>query len=148
MTRTWVQVCRASTVWLLLSGLIACSNLAESVGFDVSQIGELQKNRAIDSSVYLKGKVDERAPFLGTGAYQLQDDTGSIWVFTKQPVPPLGEQLLIKGTVRYQQIQLKELAGKDFGEVYVEEIEQLERTPSQGKTYRDQEKNAPATPNN
>lgn len=147
MTRTWVQVGRASTMWLLISGLMACSNLAESVGFDVSQIGELQQNRAIDTSVYLKGKVNDRAPFLGTGAYQLQDDTGSIWVFTKQPVPPLGEKLLIQGTIRYQQIQFKELVGKDLGEVYVEEIEQLERTPFPGEKDRDQDKNAPGTPN-
>jgi hypothetical protein len=38
--------------------------------------------------------------------------------------------VLLKGEVRYKSITLKELAGKDLGEVYVEEMEQLNRTPA------------------
>lgn len=130
MTRTLVQVFYAIPLGLMLAGLYSCSNLAESVGLNVSNIGEISKTQTMDANIYLKGKVEDRAPFLGTGAYQLQDSTGSIWVLTKLPVPLQGEQMLIQGTVRYQQIQLKELAGKDLGGVYVEELQRLERAPS------------------
>lgn len=130
MTRTLVQVLYAIPLGLMLAGLYSCSNLAESVGLNVSNIGEISKTQTMDANIYLKGKVEDRAPFLGTGAYQLQDSTGSIWVLTKLPVPLPGEQMLIQGTVRYQQIQLKELAGKELGGVYVEELQRLERTPS------------------
>jgi len=45
-------------------------------------------------------------------------------------LPQLGDEVLLKGEVRYKSITLKELAGKDLGEVYVEEMEQLKRTPA------------------
>ncbi|MBD1810782.1 DNA-binding protein, partial [Microcoleus sp. FACHB-DQ6] len=60
--------------------------------------------------------------------------TGSIWILTTQEdLPQLGDEVLLKGEVRYKSITLKELAGKDLGEVYVEEMEQLKRTPAANK---------------
>jgi hypothetical protein len=32
--------------------------------------------------------VENRAPFVGNAAYQLQDGTGKIWILTKQALPP------------------------------------------------------------
>lgn len=130
----WVQAFRIGPLSLiLLSGLFSCGNLANSslnLDFNVSSIADIQQKRQLQAKVYLKGKVESCAPFLGTGAYQIQDNTGSIWVLTKQTVPQPGEQMLIKGLVRYKGITFKELAGKDLGEVYVEEIEQLKLTSS------------------
>lgn len=132
----WVQAFRISPLSLiLLSGLFSCANMANSrltLDFNANSIADIQQKPELEAKVYLKGKVESRAPFLGTGAYQLEDNTGRIWVLTKQTVPQVGEQMLIRGLVRYKGITLKELAGKDLGEVYIEEIEQLKTTPPSG----------------
>ncbi len=123
---------------ILTSGLLSCGNLPLSqlnLGFNVASIGDIQQKRQIDGEVYLRGKVENRAPFVGNAAYQLQDGTGKMWILTKQALPQLGDEVLMKGEVRYKSITVKELAGTDLGEVYVEEMEQLQRIPAadQGK---------------
>ncbi|WP_019486899.1 MULTISPECIES: hypothetical protein [Kamptonema] len=132
----WVQAFRIAPLSLILfGGLFSCGNLANSrltLDFNANSIADIQQKPELEAKVYLKGKVESRAPFLGTGAYQLQDNTGRIWVLTKQAVPQIGEQMVIRGLVRYKGITFKELAGKDLGEVYIEEIEQLKTTPPSG----------------
>lgn len=135
--QVWVKKsCIGSLSLIFASALLSCGNLPMSqlnLGFNVASIGDVQQKRQVDAEVYLRGKVENRAPFVGNAAYQLQDGTGSIWILTKQDLPKLGDEVLLKGEVRYKSITLKELAGKDLGEVYVEEMEQLQRTPSSGK---------------
>ncbi|XZO02017.1 MAG: DNA-binding protein [Microcoleus sp.] len=97
-------------------------------GFNVSKISAIQEKRQVDTEVYLQGKVENRAPFVGNAAYQLQDASGSIWVLTKQALPQLGDEIMLKGQVRYKSIKLKGLA-EDLGEVYIEEVELLKRKP-------------------
>ena len=89
---------------------------------------ELQENRPIDTTVYLKGKVISRVPLLGEQVYQLQDTTGMIWVLTKAAIPSRGDEVLIKGQLRYQKILLN---GKDQGALYLELLEQLEPKSNQ-----------------
>lgn len=135
--QVWVQrFCTGSLSLVLASGFFSCGNLPLSqlnLGFNVASISEIQQKRQVDSEVYLRGKVENRAPFVGNAAYQLQDGTGTIWVLTNKALPQLGDEVLLKGEVRYKSITLKELAGKDLGEVYVEEMEQLKRTPAANK---------------
>lgn len=122
-----------SLLLIFTSGLVSCANLPASqfnLGFNVAKIGDVQQKRQVDAEVYLRGKVENRAPFVGNAAYQIQDATGTMWILTKQVLPQLGDEILLKGKVRYQSIKLKDLAGKDLGEVYIEEIEQLKRIPS------------------
>ena len=126
-----------SLLLILASGLLSCGNLPNSqfnLGFNTAKISDVQQKRQVDTEVYLQGKVENCAPFVGNAAYQLQDTTSSIWVLTKQALPQLGDEILLKGKVRYQSIKLKDLAGKDLGEVYIEETEQLKRTPSSDKS--------------
>jgi hypothetical protein len=142
MTNAIQQICvqkfsLGSLLVILTSGLISCANLPVAqfnFGFNVAKIGDVQQKRQVDAEVYLQGKVENRAPFVGNAAYQLQDTTGSIWILTKQALPQLGDEILVKGKVRYQSIKLKDLADQDLGEVYVEETEQLKRTPSSDKS--------------
>ena len=135
--QVWVQKsCIGSLSLIFVSALFSCGSLPLSqlnLGFNVATIGDVQQKRQLDAEVYLRGKVENRAPFVGNAAYQLQDGTGSIWILTKQDLPKLGDEVLLKGGVRYKSITLKELAGKDLGEVYVEEMQQLQRTPSSNK---------------
>ena len=117
----------------LLGGLLSCDlpqssmnaiNLRPKV--DVTNIREIKLQRDNKATVYLQGKVAKQVPLVERRVYQLQDLSGTIWVLTNQTALQQGDKVLVKGKVRYQSIPL---AGKDFGEVYVEEQEQLERTP-------------------
>lgn len=123
--------------FLLLGDLCSCGNLTESSlsvssekNVTVTNISDLVKKAPTNSTVYLKGNVGSRAPFLGSGAYEVLDKTGSIWVVTKQTLPKTGDLVLIKGKVQYESIPLIFAAGgKDLGEVYVQESELLKKTP-------------------
>ncbi|MEG3839647.1 DNA-binding protein [Microcoleus sp. herbarium14] len=135
--QVWVQKsCIGSLSLIFAAALFSCGSLPLSqlnLGFNVASIGDIQQKRQVDGEVYLRGKVENRAPFVGNAAYQLQDGTGRMWILTKQALPQVGDEVLLKGEVRYKSITLKELAGKDLGEVYVEEMQQLQRTPSSEK---------------
>jgi len=113
---------------LTIGGLTACQLFNRHV--PVTKIGDIQKNWQGYSEVYLQGKTGDRAPFVGSGAYELQDATGKIWVITSQPLPQPGERVLLKGQVQYKNISA---GGKEVGEVYIQEREQIERQPVEKK---------------
>lgn len=122
-------------IMLLGIGLISCGQITETaikLNLNVSRIGKIQTKGKIDRQVHLKGIVESRAPFLETGAYELTDDTGSIWIFTTAELPNIGTEITIKGKIRYQSIVVPELGNKDVGDFYVEEIERVEvKNPNQ-----------------
>ena len=115
-------------ITLLVGGLLGCNNLNKSgIGVfqpnvPIGKISEVEKERKIDSIVYLKGNVVKLIPFLEKRAYELKDSTGTILVITKDQFPEAKKELLIKGKVQYKSISL---GGQDYGEVYVEEQERL-----------------------
>lgn len=121
--------------FFLLGGLLSCGSLPQASmnainfrpGVDVTNIREIKPEQDFEATVYLQGKVVKQVPLLERRVYQLQDLTGTIWILTNQTDLQLEDKVLIKGNVRYQNIPL---AGKDFGEVYVEEQQQLERIPA------------------
>lgn len=94
----------------------------------VTPISDIQPNPQAATKIYLEGKVTIKAPFLTGGAYQLQDTTGKIWVFTNQTLPNLGDRVAIAGEVKFQSISID---GQEIGEVYVQEEKQLERQSGQ-----------------
>lgn len=108
--------------WLLLIGLFGCGSLQVRI----ANLQEIQQNRTAYNKVQIQGKVINIAPFLGTGAYEIQDATGSIWVISNGSLPNSGDELIIKGKVQYKSIPI---AGDDLGEVYIEEQEKLQPTP-------------------
>jgi len=71
-----------------------------------------------ESTVYLKGTVGDRVPLLGGTVYKLQDPTGEIWVLTQQPPPNPGEEVVVKGRLRYQSISIN---NQELGSVYVDQ---------------------------
>jgi len=118
---------------LFTGGLASCANsLPLGLGginignnsLNVTPINELQQNRDATAVVSVLGQVTNLAPFLGTGAYQLQDATGTIWVLTNQEAPQVGDQLLIRGQLQFQSIPV---GGQELGEVYVEELKRIEQ---------------------
>lgn len=71
-----------------------------------------------NSTVKLEGRVIDRVPLLDAAVYQLQDETGKIWILTTQSSLKPGERLLVKGKVRFESIPI---AGQERGEAYIEE---------------------------
>jgi hypothetical protein len=106
---------------LLLAGLVSCGNISQygmsAIGANVTPIRTLTKQQN-NSTVYVQGKVEKVVPLLQQRAYQINDSTGKIWVVTNQTSWRENEQVVVKGKLRYKSIPL---AGKEFGEVYVQE---------------------------
>lgn len=93
----------------------------------VTSVRSLQQNQAIGTTIHLRGKVGAHAPLLGGQVYELTDETGKIWVLTQETPPNPGDEVVIKGQVRFKSIPLN---GKEQGSIYVEQQEQVERTPA------------------
>ena len=118
--------------FFILGGLVCVSlvqfgisSISSIFGTNVTNIRDIDSKQDNNATVYLQGKVAHRVPLLESQMYQLQDASGRIWVLTEQKNLQLNDEVRIKGNVRYQSIPL---AGKDFGEVYVQEQQQLEHT--------------------
>jgi hypothetical protein len=108
--------------YFLMAGLISCSNFSFSginaLGANVTPIRELQSQPDSNTTVYIQGKVEKIAPLLKRRAYLVKDDTGNIWAITNQTNLRVGDQVVIKGKIRYRSILI---AGREYGEVYIEE---------------------------
>ncbi|MDY7015897.1 MAG: hypothetical protein SVX43_20345 [Cyanobacteriota bacterium] len=88
-----------------------------------SPIHEITSSPAPDAApVYLGGEVLRQAPFLQGGAYLLQDETGQIWVVTREELPQAGANIVVQGKPEYQDIPIREQA---LGEIYIRELERL-----------------------
>ncbi|QMS88927.1 hypothetical protein HUN01_15440 [Nostoc edaphicum CCNP1411] len=117
---------RLGLTFFLAAGLCSCGNLTSSglsgnglkIGTNVTPIGEIKPKQDNQAIVYIQGQVEKQAPMMKQWAYKINDSTGKIWVVTNQKNLGEGAQVVIKGTVRYRSIPL---AGKELGEVYLEE---------------------------
>lgn len=117
-------------------GLCSCSTssplglgrLRLGAAGNVTKISDIAQNQNAGATVYLEGQVAILAPFLGSGAYKLQDSTGAIWVITNQTLPSAGDEVLIKGQLQFQSIAI---SGQELGEVYVQQQQMLQRRAGQ-----------------
>ncbi|WP_375513892.1 OB-fold nucleic acid binding domain-containing protein [uncultured Nostoc sp.] len=117
---------RLGLIFLLVVGLCSCGSLTSSglngtnfkIGTNVTPIREIKPEKDNKATVYIQGKVEKKAPLMKQWAYQISDSTGQIWVVTNQKNLDEGAQVVIKGKIRYRSIPL---AGKELGEVYLEE---------------------------
>ncbi len=83
----------------------------------VANIDSLMPTQA-DSEVAISGAVIQRAALLEGWLYQVQDDTGSLWVHTERTEPTLGELATVEGILRYESIVVGEI---DASDMYLEE---------------------------
>ncbi|OKH16807.1 DNA-binding protein [Fischerella major NIES-592] len=108
--------------YFLTTGLVSCSNFSFSrintLGANVTPIRELRSQPDSNTTVYIQGKVEKIAPLWKRRAYLVRDETGKIWVITNQTNLRVGDQVVIKGKIRYRSIPI---AGREYGEVYIEE---------------------------
>ncbi|MBV5261686.1 hypothetical protein FLX56_25055 [Synechococcus moorigangaii CMS01] len=86
------------------------------------------------AEVQIQGTVTQRVPLLEQGAYELEDDTGRIWVITASPLPEEGTTLAVSGQLQRHELQLQQ---EDFGELFIQEeshfdvVETSEAVPTQ-----------------
>lgn len=107
---------------ILLPGLTGCSGVTT-----VQDVQTHPHRNWLNSTVYLKGQVSDRVPLIDAQVYQLQDNTGEIWVLTtNKAMPKVGDRVYVKGQVRYEKVLID---GQDFSEAYIEEQEQLDSHP-------------------
>jgi hypothetical protein len=114
---------------LMFMGLCSCAtekspqlNLPTlRIGANVTQIRNIkpvEHKETKETTVYIQGKVEKHAPLVKQQAYQIADATGKIWVVTNQSNLKVGQEVVLKGKVKYKSIPL---AGQEYGEVYLEE---------------------------
>lgn len=80
-------------------------------------IESLAADKANDT-VSIEGRVIQHVGILEGSLYQVQDDTGSVWVLSDKAGPEVGQLARIDGVVRYEAIVVGEI---DAGDVYLEE---------------------------
>ena len=108
---------------LIISGLIlSCSPLnplgwASPEQTKIGGLGQL-KNQSV---VEIEGIVINVAPFLDGGAYQIQDETGTVWVKSDRPLPTKGKTVKVRGELSYQAIFIGQ---EKLGESYLLELNQ------------------------
>ena len=75
-----------------------------------------------NKEVGITGRVGDSYGFMGTGAYELSDGTGSIWVVTKSGVPSRGSKIGAKGRVQTG----FSFGGRSFGTILEETDRRVE----------------------
>lgn len=84
----------------------------------IEAIAERKRSKPI----YIAGTVIKIAPLLRNNAYQVQDNTGKIWVITTEKLPSIGQNILIKCQIQSQNLSLD---NQDLDKLYLVELEQL-----------------------
>lgn len=97
------------------------------LAIDTSTIATITQAPKVNAIVQIKGRVSHRAPLLGKVGYELQDPTGNIWVITTASSPNIGDEVVLKGRLLYRSILLN---GKEQGSLYIEQQQELQRTPA------------------
>ncbi len=76
-------------------------------------------SKKIDRDVRLQGKIESQVPLVGGArAYELSDETGRIWITTRDRLPAPGTKINVQGKVRYEKISID---GQDQSTVYLEQ---------------------------
>ncbi|NES99054.1 MAG: hypothetical protein F6K62_13935 [Sphaerospermopsis sp. SIO1G2] len=131
---TFIQTLKVSSfrlfyrwlVFCLVVGLVSCANDEPSqlnlptlkIGANVTKIKNIKPTENEKTTVYIQGKVEKIAPFIKQKAYLIADATGKIWVVTSQSSFKVGQDVVVKGKVKYKSIPL---AGQEYGDIYLKE---------------------------
>ena len=81
-------------------------------------------NQKKHKPIYITGTVTKIAPLLGNNAYQVQDNTGKIWVVTTEKLPSVGQNILIKCNIQSQNLSL---TNQELDELYLVELERIDQ---------------------
>lgn len=124
MEKTWAVL--ATVMKFISSQLIVSSLCLIGVGLagcepsmEITPIAQLSaQTDHLKQSVLVEGVVRDRAPFLNNAAYQLQDESGEIWVLTSNSLPESGQAVTIKAKIKTKSIVI---SNQEVQEVYLQE---------------------------
>lgn len=112
----------------LCAALVGCGGMMpQPFAIAPTAIAAIEQNPQSYSTVRLDGTVERHAPFLDGGAYELRDESDSIWVLTDRPLPPVGSQISIKAEIASESISM---GGQSVAQVYARERKRLETDAS------------------
>ena len=98
---TWPRQLASSSLAIAIVLGIAIGGCAQLRRYSAETTPITTVNQAAPTGeVYIRGKVVNQFSILGQGAYQVEDDSGSIWVTSDSGLPPLESTVLVKGTPR------------------------------------------------
>ena len=106
-------------------GLISCQSdqILREEKVTITPVGDLNSVSADVESVHVKGTVGDRAPLVDRAVYQLQDDTGQVWVLTRNAPPESGQTVTIQAKIKSKSIVLQQQPVSE--EVYLQELKRL-----------------------
>ena len=86
----------------LLLVMVLASAMLVLVGCEYKTINQImaEPQRYANRNVGITGNVVRSFSVLGTGAYQVDDGTGKIWVVAKNNVPREGAKVGVKGKIQ------------------------------------------------
>ena len=86
----------------LLLALVLASTMLILVGCEYKTINQImaEPQRYANRDVGITGNVIRSFSVLGTGAYQVDDGTGKIWVVAKNNVPREGARVGVQGKIQ------------------------------------------------
>lgn len=116
--RLWYLSTFIAFIFLIISGCNRFINVgwAES---DFTPIEEIISSE--EKTIRIQGIVTESVPLLNHIAYQVKDNTGSIWVLTNE-VFNVGQEVTVQGILKSEEIIID---GQNFSSIYLENIQEL-----------------------
>ena len=85
----------AALIVVLVGALFSGACAARSINQVLADPGRYR-----DREVKLSGSVVDSYSFVGNGAYQIEDNSGKLWVVSNQGVPRKGARVTVQGTIR------------------------------------------------
>ncbi|MEN9229359.1 MAG: hypothetical protein Q6L68_00510 [Thermostichus sp. DG02_5_bins_236] len=101
---------------LVLGGASGCGQLAR-LGVGTTPIATVAQNPTQHSNVWIRGQVVNQVGVFGQGVYELQDNSGSIWVITDKGIPAMNSTITVRGKAQ----EGITVGGRTFGVSLLEE---------------------------
>ncbi len=112
------QSFRSGSLVILLClslALTGCGQLAR-LGIGTTPIATVEQNPSRYTNVYVRGRVVNQVGVFGQGVYELQDNSGSIWVITDKGIPAMNSTVTVRGKAQ----EGITVGGRSFGVSLVE----------------------------
>ena len=110
---------------------------------DTTKIEEIKNHPDLKTTIKVKGTIKKIIPLLGRKAYEISDQTGSVWVITEQKIPAVGEVVSIEGILKYQDILID---GENLKEFYLQQVENPQNNNSHQDSKLEEEQILDSTP--
>jgi hypothetical protein len=130
-----IRASRWAIIFSLAGTLIGCNPWTawSQQGADQGQLAQRNKANSVvaiaslstaksGQPIQIQGRVSQSAPFVQGGAYEVEDQTGKIWVITDKKLPVKGTEVLVEGQLNFHDLAL---GANNFGELFITEYQTL-----------------------